>query len=67
MGMVIDNKFNIAQTVYLKTDPDQNARIVTAIQVTICEIIYQCACGTSTSWHYDFEISDEVDTLKKVG
>ena len=61
--MVIDNKFDIADTVYLKTDMEQLPRIVYAIQVTINGLIYFISSGTDTSEHYDFEISTEKDTV----
>jgi hypothetical protein len=31
--MIIENKFNFGDIVYLKTDPDQRARIVTTFSV----------------------------------
>jgi hypothetical protein len=61
--ITIDNKFDIGQTVYLKTDKEQEARIVFAFKVTKCEITYQLAFGAATSEHYDFEISEEKDVL----
>lgn len=64
--MVIDNKFNIKEEVYLKTDPSQNVRIVTAIQVTDLDYTYQLMCGVETSWHYDFEITKEKNVLVSV-
>ena len=54
--MVIDNKFNFEEVVYLITDVDQNLRIITGIQITKDSIIYRLACGITESWHYDFEI-----------
>jgi len=65
--MVIDNKFDLEQEVYLKTDSDQLKRIVTAISVhPNKQIIYSLTCCTDCSDHYDFEISDEENTLTKV-
>jgi hypothetical protein len=57
--MVIDNKFNLSQIVYLTTDPDQLARVVTAIRVEGSGLVYQTTCATFVSEHYDFEISAE--------
>jgi hypothetical protein len=56
--MVVDNKFEHGDIVYLITDPEQMARVVTAF--TVCAngcIIYELSCGATTSRHYDFEMS----------
>lgn len=64
--IVIDNKYEIGDIVYLKTDADQLARIVTSIQVfKVGELIYKLACGINESPHYDFEISKEPDLVIK--
>jgi hypothetical protein len=58
--MVIDNKFELGEIVYLKTDGEQQPRIVTAI--IVCpdnSFLYELACGVHSSKHYDFEISQE--------
>ncbi len=58
--MIIDNKYELGEIVYLKTDVDQVPRIVTA--VVACpddSILYELACGTTCSKHYDFEITYE--------
>lgn len=60
--MVIDNKFEIGDFVYLTTDPDQLKRVVTAIKY--CkggELVYGVQCGTVESFHYEFELSTEKD------
>lgn len=65
--MIIDNKYDFGDEVYLKTDADQLLRIVTAIHAHPSgQIIYQLSCGTMSSEHYDFEISREVNELIKV-
>jgi len=64
--MVVDNKFDVGQTVFLKTDPDQLQRLVYSVQVLKDTIMYQIVCGTLSSWHSDFEISTEKDVLKLV-
>lgn len=65
--MVVDNKYYFGDEVYLKTDPEQMLRMVTSFA---ChpngQIIYTLSCGTTTSDHYDFEISPEVNKLIKV-
>ncbi len=65
--MVIDNKHNFGDEVYLKTDNEQLLRIVTAINShPYGQIIYVLVCGSTVSDHYDFEISKEVNELIKV-
>jgi hypothetical protein len=61
--MVIDPKYDIGETVYLKTDKEQEARIVFAYRVFRNEISYQLACGVSNSDHYEFELSREKDVI----
>jgi hypothetical protein len=61
--MVIQNDHNFGDIVYLKTDSDQKPRIVFAIKVYKTDVLYELACGTTTSMHYDFEISKEVNVL----
>lgn len=62
--MLLENKFNIGDKVYLKTDTDQNCRIITGFSVRLGSITYGLSCGDSESWHYDFEIDVEKDVLK---
>lgn len=57
--MVIDNKFELGETVFLMTDPEQFPRIVTALSVNPNGIIYKLAQGVNESYHYDCEISRE--------
>lgn len=65
--MVVNNKYDFGQQLYLITDPNQNVRIVTAIKM--CkggELLYELSFGIDVSWHYDFECTVEQDTVKKV-
>lgn len=55
--MVIENKYKLGQTVYLKTDIEQLPRIVTAIVVNPGDLCYELTQGRDYSKHYDFEIS----------
>jgi hypothetical protein len=60
--MIIKNEYNIEDVVYLKTDPDQRMRIVTAIKLTRNgSLTYELSHTTYTSWHYDFEFSRTKD------
>lgn len=59
----IDNKFDIGQIVYLRTDKEQLPRIITEIVVTKGELIYGVYAGTIYSKHYDYEMTSDVNTL----
>lgn len=61
--MFIENKFNIGDFVYLKTDVDQKQRVITGINVRATGILYDVCQGSTSSWHYDFEMSEEKDVL----
>lgn len=61
--MVIDNKFNFGDTVYLKTDTDQKPRIVTGFSVRPQGLLYQLTQGTYEVAHYEFEITAEKNVL----
>lgn len=59
--MVVDNKFEIGDLVYIKTDIDQRARLVTGITLRICGMVYELSLSENVSNHFDFEISSERD------
>lgn len=61
--MVIDNKFEIGDEVYLKTDIEQYCRIIIGMNISKVDISYTLSCGIVESTHYDFEISTEKDVL----
>jgi hypothetical protein len=64
MAIVIHNKFERGEKVYLVTDREQMVRLVTAIKICADDgILYELMCGTQVSWHYDIEISIEKDTF----
>lgn len=55
-------KFLVGSFVYLKTDPYQQRRIVTAIHLTPGEYKYEVRfADTDPSLHYDVELSEEKD------
>lgn len=60
---VIEFRFDIGELVYLKTDVAQSPRIVFCYKVYKGEILYDLACGTVTSSHYEFEISTEINVI----
>jgi len=58
--MTINNKFKLGETVFLKTDPDQYARIIVAIQITVDGgMLYKLAINMSEQWHYEVELQRE--------
>lgn len=62
--MIIDNKFDIGQEVYIKTDVDQIKGIINSIEVCPNELlIYKVAIRSFTHGYYDFEISAEKDII----
>ncbi len=63
--MVIDNIFDIGQTVYLKTDVDQVPRMVVRYSVTKETVLYILASGEKETTHYDIEISETKDVVLK--
>lgn len=66
--MLIDNKYDLRQIVYLVTDYEQLARMIVGIKICAdgC-ILYQCACGVNETWHYEAEMSLERDAVKALG
>ena len=56
--------FDIGDSVYLRTDPEQAERLVTGINVRESGISYAATCGTNESWHYAFEMTKERDIIK---
>lgn len=66
--MLIFNKFDIGQIVYLRTDEDQMPRIITEISIRHDNfLVYQLSCGTVNSFHYEMEISEEKNILSMTG
>ncbi len=63
--MIIKNKFDFGDAVYLVTDNEQNKRLVTGISVYPTGILYRLVSYTTETWHYEFEISVERDMLLK--
>ena len=61
--MIIDTNFNIGDVVYLKTDNDQKKRLVTGFTIRKNTTLYILSCDVTESYHYDFEITCDVDVL----
>lgn len=62
--MRIDTKYDVGETVFLKTDSEQFERLITRISISKQGETYELSCGTVTSWHYEFEFRMERDILK---
>ena len=61
-GFVINNQYNIGDMVFVRTDPDQNATIITGIK--ICpngHYVYLCSAGNATNQFYEVELSTEIN------
>ena len=66
INMQIDNKFNIGQEVFLKTDPEQSKRLVTEIYIQPGNSLgYQLSLEHMTSIHYELEITATPDIKMK--
>ena len=62
--MIINNKFNINDIVYLRTDKDQSERIVTSIIIYEGgRMSYRVNAGTVETWHTEGEMTLEKDVL----
>lgn len=65
--MIIETKYNLGDTVYIKTDVDQLERMITEICVKSHNfLIYQLTHGIHCSWHSDFEFSSEISIETKI-
>ena len=62
--MLIENKFELGEIVYLKTDNDQSDRMVIGISVRPAGLLYELSFGSVCSWHYEMEITEEKNVLK---
>jgi hypothetical protein len=66
---ILDNmnhklEYKIGQVVYLRTDKDQNAKIVTSITLHPCNSVSYCLNENGIeSSHYGFEITDTRDII----
>ena len=64
--MLIDNKFNIGDTVYLKTDQDQRECLIVGIDIRPNCLTYLISYGNEHGEHYEIELSKIKNTLKKI-
>ena len=63
MSIIIDNKFQIGQIVYEKSDKDQNPGMVLGFYVTEHETQYEVRFNKSRYYFSAYELSIEKDTL----
>ena len=61
--ILIDNKYNIGDSLYIKTDKDQKLRILTQITILPIGLRYCLSCDEVDTWHYDIEITNEKNIL----
>lgn len=62
--MVIENKYEIGQLLFLKTDSEQKERMLVQIAIGGNNAIRYClSSGTVETWHYDIEMSEEKNIL----
>lgn len=62
--MMIDNKYNFGDIVYLATDECQLPRMVTAITIRNGLMVYELSCGSMTAtWHTEIEMTIEKQVL----
>lgn len=60
----IEVEFEIGQTVYCKTDPEQRERIVIGYVAYKKSVLYRCVQCESTNDFLGLELTDEKDVLK---
>ncbi len=60
-------KFHFGLMVFLITDPEQLPRMIVSIKITPGNVIYQCACGTTLSDHYEMELTTEPTKVSVMG
>lgn len=64
-GHILD--FELGDIVYLKTDPEQLERIITAFCLYPGNgVTYRLSFDTEDAWHYAIEISTEKDIVKSL-
>ncbi len=61
--MHIENEFDLEDIVYLKTDKDQQERIVTCIKISPNGLTYILSYGVNEQTHFACEISKEKKTI----
>lgn len=58
--MFINNKYEIEDIVFLKTDIEQMERMIVEIEVLPNQhLLYKLSCGTQFTTHYECELSKD--------
>jgi hypothetical protein len=67
--MIFNSLLDLGQIVFLKTDEDQRARMITKLSYSVGDTkpLYYLACGSSESAHYEAEISTEKNIQVAMG
>ena len=67
--MIFNSLFDLGQIVFLKTDEDQSARMITKLSYSVGDTkpLYYLACGPHESAHYEAEISTEKNIQVTMG
>lgn len=61
---VIENKHNFGETVYVISDPEQKARVITALAIRPPGYIqYELCVGDVYTWHPEMVLSKEKNIL----
>jgi hypothetical protein len=63
--MFVESKYNIGDIIYLKTDVEQVPRMVVSIWIRPNGVTYEVVSGVTSSWHFDVELSTEIDLAIK--
>lgn len=63
--MLIENKYNIGDIVYLKTDKDQKPCQVIGILINSLGTLYDVRIGVDVFTFTDIELTNEVNVLAK--
>ena len=61
--IMVDNEFEMCETLYLKSDGEQKPRILNGMLITPNGYLYRLCCGTTDSYHYSMEITREKSFL----
>jgi hypothetical protein len=65
--MTIKTLYDIEDVLYIKHDAQYIERMVTSIKVMPNNlVVYELSVGNNTSWHFEFEVTHEVDLVKKL-
>lgn len=59
--MMLESKYDRGDMVFIKTDPDQVQRMITAIMWAGTGIQYQIKAGVNDSWHFEYEITQNAN------